>query len=79
MLPIRPIDFTNPADAARHDEMVALVTRMLELHRKLAAERNPQVKTAIQRQIEATDGQIDRLVYGLYGLTAEEIAIVEAA
>jgi hypothetical protein len=31
----------------------------------------------LQRQIEATDRQIDRLVYGLYGLTAEEIAIVE--
>jgi len=30
-------------------------------------------------QIEATDRQIDRLVYELYGLTAEEIAIVEDA
>ena len=32
---------------------------------------------AIQRQIEATDREIDRLVYDLYGLTQEEIAIVE--
>jgi hypothetical protein len=31
----------------------------------------------IQRQIQATDAQIDRLVYELYGLTEEEIAIVE--
>lgn len=30
-----------------------------------------------QRQIDATDAEIDRLVYDLYGLTAEEIAIVE--
>jgi hypothetical protein len=30
-----------------------------------------------QRQIEATDGQIDALVYELYGLTEEEIKIVE--
>jgi len=29
------------------------------------------------RQIEATDGQIDALVYELYGLTGEEIRIVE--
>ena len=28
------------------------------------------------RQIEATDGQIDALVYELYGLTEEEIRIV---
>jgi len=31
----------------------------------------------IQRQIDATDRQIDKLVYELYGLTPEEIAIVE--
>jgi hypothetical protein len=32
---------------------------------------------AIQRQIEATDRQIDALVYELYGLTEQEIGIVE--
>jgi hypothetical protein len=31
----------------------------------------------MERQIEATDGQIDALVYELYGLTEEEIGIVE--
>lgn len=30
------------------------------------------------RQIESTDRQIDMLVYELYGLTEDEIAIVEA-
>jgi len=30
-----------------------------------------------RRQIDATDRAIDRLVYDLYGLTDEEIAIVE--
>ncbi len=75
--PIRPIDFTDPTDAARHEQMVALVQRMLDLHKQLAAERNPQVKTVLQRQIDATDGQIDRLVYELYGLTEEEVRIVK--
>ena len=73
----RTIDFTNPADVARHDRMVALVETMLDLHKRLSAENNPQVKTALQRQIDATDKQIDRLVYELYELTEEEIAIVE--
>jgi hypothetical protein len=36
-------------------------------------------KDALQRQIGATDGQIDRLVYEVYGLTEEEIRIVEEA
>jgi len=31
----------------------------------------------LQREIDATDRQIDQLVYELYGLTEEEIKIVE--
>jgi len=34
-------------------------------------------KIALQRQIDATDRQIDQLVYELYGLTEDEIEIVE--
>ena len=49
----------------------------LELHKKLATARTPQDQTAFERQIAATDTQIDRLVYDLYGLTADEIKIVE--
>ncbi len=36
-------------------------------------------KAILQRQIAATDGEIDRLVYEQYGLSDEEIAIVEEA
>ena len=78
-LPIRTIDSTSPADVARHDRMVALVERMLDLHKKLASEGAPHVKTVLQRQIEATDREIDRLVYELYGLTDDEIAVIEEA
>ena len=73
----RTIDFTNPADVARHDRMVSLVERMLDLHKRVADEQTPHVKTVLQRQIEATDQQIDALVYELYGLTEEEVAVVE--
>ncbi len=34
-------------------------------------------KTLLSRQIEATDASIDKLVYELYGLTEEEVKIVE--
>lgn len=76
LFPIRTIDFSSPADVARHDRMVSLVDAMLALNRQLAAAQTAQDKTAIQRQIDATDSQIDRLVYELYGLTEEEIGIV---
>ena len=39
--------------------------------------KNPEEKTRIQRQIDSTDEEIDKLVYELYGLTGEEIKIVE--
>ena len=43
------------------------------------AERLPQRREQIQREIDATDRQIDQLVYQLYGLTDAEIKIVEQA
>ncbi len=64
----------DPTDKARHDQMVTLIESMLELHKQLA-----EAKTVLQRQIEATDRQIDRLVYELYDLTEEEIKIVEGS
>jgi hypothetical protein len=46
---------------------------------RLSAARTPQGKISLERQIAAPDAQIDRLVYGLYGFTEEEIEIVEKA
>jgi hypothetical protein len=76
-LPIRTIDFSDPADKARHDRMVNLVQRMLDLHRQLQAANSEASKQRLQREIDATDEKIDALVYELYGLTEEEIKIVE--
>ena len=75
--PVRTIDNTDPADVARHDHMVSLVDQMLSLHKQLQEARTPHEQTSLQRQIEATDRQIDTQVYELYGLTEEEIEIVE--
>ncbi len=55
--------------------MVALVERMLELNKRTPA--TPQEQLEVQRAIAATDRQIDALVYQLYELSPEEIAIVE--
>jgi len=39
--------------------------------------KTPDEKTRIEREIRATDEQIDKLVYELYGLSEYEIKIVE--
>jgi len=76
-IPIRFIDISDPSDKALHDRMVSLVETMLTLHKRLPEVKTPQEKETIQRQIDVTDAQIDKMVYELYGLTEEEIALVE--
>ena len=78
-IPVHCINPVDPADKARHDRMVELVEDMLELQKQLAVAKTDHDKTVLQRQIDATDRQIDELVYELYGLTEEEINIVEEA
>jgi hypothetical protein len=76
-LPIRDVDLTDKADKAAHDRMVKLVDSMLALHMQAGSPKSEAQRGAIHRQIEATDREIDRLVYDLYALTEDEIAIVE--
>lgn len=68
-LPIPPIP--------NRQQLTQLVSEMLTLHENLAATTSADARKLIQRQIAGTDKRIDALVYALYGLTAEEIAIVE--
>jgi len=77
-IPIHSISSDDSAELIRRDRMVGLVERMLDLQKKLHAASIPADKKLFQRQIEATDAEIDALVYELYGLTEGEIAIVEA-
>ncbi|MFA6901616.1 MAG: N-6 DNA methylase [Gallionellaceae bacterium] len=60
-------------------KIIALVDLMMDIHQRLATAKTPQDTTLLQRQITATDNQIDQLVYQLYGLTEDEIALVEGA
>jgi hypothetical protein len=76
-LSIYTIDFDNPDDKTRHDRMVTFVTEMLELHTHLSHAKTDYEKRIITQEIGSIDRQIDSLVYGLYGLNADEIAVVE--
>jgi type I restriction-modification system DNA methylase subunit len=75
--PVHPINFSDCTDKSHHNRMVEMVEEMLTLHKQLASAKTEHEKTALQRQIDATDRQIDQIVYELYGLTEEEIKIVE--
>jgi type I restriction-modification system DNA methylase subunit len=57
--------------------LASLANRMLTLHGKFASVRTDHEKEVLQRQIDATDREIDALVYEVYGLTKDEVKIVE--
>ena len=76
-LPLAQIDFSKPADKARHDKLVALVDKLLGLMPKLRLATADSEKAVLQNAVTATDQQIDALVYELYGLTDDEIKLVE--
>ncbi len=71
-LPIPPIATLE----AHNEPMIELVNKMLDLHRQLQGSILIR-REVLEMQIEATDKEIDALVYRLYGLTEEEIKIVE--
>lgn len=81
-LPIRRINFDDPAEKQLHDEIVAYVNEMLELQKEYATaarEKFADKMDALKRRIDTVDAAIDAAVYRLYGLSAEEIQIVEQA
>jgi dimeric dUTPase (all-alpha-NTP-PPase superfamily) len=77
--PVIPMDIHQRSDKARHDHMVELVERMLGLHKRLQTARTEHERGVLERQIAATDEEIDHLVYEVYELTDEEIAIVNGS
>ena len=76
-LPIVSLNLIDSGDKALHDKLVGLVEKMLTLTPKLRRATSESEKAALQNAITTTDAEIDRLVYELYGLTEEEIRIVE--
>ena len=55
------------------------MAKTLDLNKKLEGVKSPHDKTRLTRDIDATDRQIDALVYDLYNLSPAEIKIVEEA
>jgi type I restriction-modification system DNA methylase subunit len=78
-LPICVLDVSKPADKSRHDKLVSLVEQMLAAKPQLARAQSDKDKGFYENKCAALDRQIDALVYELYGLTPDEIKIVDDA
>ena len=79
-LPVPPLNLSNALQRSKHDRIVRLVTRMLQVQeRKRSPKLAPSQLDRLEREFAWTDGQIDELVYRLYGITKEERKIIEEA
>ena len=74
-MPIGTISTQN--EKMEEGEIVRIVDQMLETQKKAHSAKSESDKKHYQQKIEMLDKQIDDLVYKLYGLTPEEIKVVE--
>jgi hypothetical protein len=76
---ILALPFPAMTSKVHYNQLIKLVEQILDMHKQLQKTKTPHEKESLQRQIVAVDREIDQLVYQLYGLTDNEIKIVEAA
>lgn len=75
LLPLKRLRTARDRKSA--EKLASLTSTMETQLQRLAKTKTSHERVLLERQIEATDAEIDRLVYELYELTPEEIAIVE--
>jgi hypothetical protein len=73
-LPIPTINFSDDTDRKK---MVKFVQTVLDQQKQLRRAVTPNEKARAEQRIRAAEGEINLLVYGLYGLTEQEIRLVE--
>lgn len=77
-IPLPAIDIGKPKDKELHDKLVGLVEKMLAAKKELSAAKTDGDKDFYKNKCTTLDNQIDTLVYELYGLTEDEIKVVDS-
>lgn len=76
---LREFPYPSSIPGSVAERLLGFANQALALRGQFAVAKTSHASTNIQRQIDATDAQIDNLVYELYGLNDKEIKIVEVA
>jgi hypothetical protein len=75
-IPVPLVDFGSKAARDTHDRVVTQVTQLLQLRDRSTKARTANERDGLQRRAEALDGAIDREINALFGLTADEAAVI---
>lgn len=78
-LPIRRLDLDNPHDREQHDAIVVQVKELLAVYEERSTPTDAVEHVYCDTAIEEREQRLDRMIYQLYGLDANEIALVESA
>jgi len=77
---LKKIKIKKPGNKSQEQRIIALVEKMLSLQKKIHSEGvSGNEKVQIEQQIKNVDYEIDEEVYGLYGISEEEIKVVEGS
>jgi hypothetical protein len=77
--PIRRIDWECSRDVELHAAIANLGNSLSDLQSQIAVCRTPRETETLSRQAQTYGRQVDGLVYELYGLTGDEIALVDSS
>ena len=69
--------FPLPSSDLYNEKLINEVDEMIKLNKELSKCKVPNQEKLLKIQIAKTDEKIDQLIYELYGLTQEEISIIE--
>ena len=76
---IRGLPIAQPdGNSSVTKDVIAHVRRLLMLAEQLPAARSADDANRLRREFDAVSAQVDRLVYRLYGLSDDDIAVVDA-
>jgi len=78
-LPIYKVDQNNIKSKTKHNRVVELVEKILLLNKQLPSVKTPHESEMLQRQIEATDREINEVVYTIYGISDSEKELIASA
>lgn len=77
LLPIKEINKENSSEIDFQNEIIKLVEQLLKLNEEIREQKLDTKVNQIQSRIDYCENRINEIVYQLYGLTKEEIKIVE--
>lgn len=72
-LPIYKIDFENPTEVAKHQQIVEMVQNIMQLKEQLASAPNAARRTVLEHSIKAINTDLNNVIDELYQVESQEI------